>query len=147
MWLVVLDLSGNSLTTWPKSFSSLVDLKELNLSNNQLSKVPVSFFKTVSENLCFLDLSNNQLSMIPYVISRLARISTLKLSNNQLKRLPSTISSLTNLKILELVGNANLSVMPGTFLKLELKHLSLSSRCLTLEGSATTIKGDNYVQQ
>ena len=78
--------------------------------------------------------------MIPYVISRLTRIATLKLSNNQLRRLPSTISSLTNLKILELVGNPNLNVMPGTFLKLELKHLSLSSRCLTLEGSATTIK-------
>ena len=140
MWLVVLDLSGNSLTTWPKSFSGLVDLRELNLSNNQLSKVPVSFFQTVSENLQLLDLSNNQITMIPFVISRLARIATLKLSNNQLKRLPSTISSLTNLKILELVGNPNLSVMPGTFLKLELKHLSLSSRCLTLEGSATTIK-------
>lgn len=140
MWLVVLDLSGNSLTTWPKSFSGLVDLRELNLSNNQFSKVPVSFFLTVSKNLQLLDLSNNQLSMVPYVISRLARIATLNLSNNQLKRLPSTISSLTNLKILELVGNPNLSVMPGTFLKLELKHLSLSSRCLTLEGSATTIK-------
>ena len=122
MWLVVLDLSGNSLTTLPKSFSGLVDLRELNLSNNQFSKVPVSFFLTVSKNLQLLDLSNNQLSMVPYVISRLARIATLKLSNNQLKRLPSTISSLTNLKILELVGNPNLSVMPGTFLKLELKH-------------------------
>jgi len=140
LWLVVLDLSGNSLTTWPKSFSGLVDLRELNLSNNQLSKVPVSFFQTVSENLRLLDLSNNQLSMIPYVISRLARIATLKLSNNQLKRLPSTISSLTNLKILELVGNPDLSVMPGTFLELELKHLSLSSESLTLDGSGTTMK-------
>ena len=49
------------------------------------------------------------------------------------------MNSLKNLEILELVGNPNLSVMPGTFLKLELKHLSLSSRCLILEASATTI--------
>jgi len=137
--LVILDLSDNNIAIWPESLSGLVNLKELHMSNNQLAKVPESFFHTVSTNLCLLDLSSNQLTRIPEVISKLASLATLKLKDNELKILPGTISSLKKLKILELVGNPDLGVMPGSFLTLRLDHLSMSSNCLTRDVTGLTI--------
>ena len=137
--LVKLDLSDNNIAIWPESFNSLKDLQELHLSNNKLTSVPLSFFQTVSKNLCLLDLSGNQLTMIPYVISKITSLATLKLKDNQLRRLPVTISTLKSLKILELVGNPELGVMPGSFLRLRLDHLSMSTKCLTTDVSGKII--------
>jgi len=138
--LVKLDLSDNNIAIWPESFNCLKDLKELHLPNNKLTSVPVSFFQTVSKDLCLLDLSGNQLTMLPYLISKLTSLATLKLKDNQLKRLPVTISKLKGLKILELVGNPDLGVMPGSFLRLRLDNLSMSTKCLTTDVSGLTIK-------
>jgi Leucine-rich repeat (LRR) protein len=78
-------------------------------------------------------LSGNQLSILPDVFSKLTSLVTLKLKNNQLKRLSVTFSVLKNLDTLELIGNPELGAMPQSFQKLQLNHLSISSKCLTTD--------------
>jgi len=138
--LVVLDLADNNLKLWPESFGGLENLKELYLSNNKLTKVPVSLLLTVSKSLNLLDLSANQLSILPDVFSKLTSLVTLKLKNNQLKRLSVPFSVLKNLDTLELIGNPELGAMPQSFQKLQLNHLSISSKCLTTDMSGLIVE-------
>ena len=138
--LVVLDLADNNLKLWPESFGGLENLKELYLSNNKLTKVPVSLLLTVSKSLNVLDLSGNQLSILPDVFSNLTSLVTLKLKNNQLKRLSVPFSVLKNLETLELIGNPELGAMPQSFQRLQLNHLSISSKCLTTDMSGLIVE-------
>jgi len=138
--LVKLDLSSNNIAVWPESFKDLVNLKELNLANNKLAEVPMSFFKSVSKKLCLLDLSNNLVRVVPRLISKLVNLVTLKLKNNQLRKLPVSIRSLKNLKYLDLIGNPDLGIMPASFLTFKLDHLSLSSQCFTSDASSVIIE-------
>ena len=138
--LVVLDLADNNLKLWPESFGGLENLKELYLSNNKLTKVPVSLLLTVSKSLNLLDLSGNQLSILPDVFSKLKSLITLKLKNNQLKRLSVPFSVLKNLDTLELIGNPELGAMPQSFQKLQLNHLSISSKCLRTDVSGLIVE-------
>ena len=133
--LVVLDLCDNSLENIPESFASLTNLKELHLANNKIGVSPPKFFMctTLSQNLCLLDLSNNQLKMLPNHISNFKKLVTLKIVSNDLRKLGMNLDRLSSLKRLELIGNEDLKVFPGSLPKLRLDHLSLSAKCLTEE--------------
>lgn len=138
--LTILDLSGNNISQVPESISSLVLLKELNLSKNKLTGLQPTFFTSVAHSLCLLDLSYNQLEMIPYSLQNFKFMVTLNLASNKLKRLPVTLDKLKYLKKLDLAGNQQLNVLPGTFMNLRLDHLSLSSTTLTSDVSGISLK-------
>ena len=67
-------------------------LKHLNLSRNQIKKLPLSLFNL--QNLETLHLSQNQLGFIPYAIEKLTKLKIFAAVDNQLTYLPATILKL-----------------------------------------------------
>lgn len=72
------------------------DQVEINYSGKGIDKLPVEVFKMV--NLKQLDLSNNKLSELPKEIKNLKYLSVLNLSGNEIYELPIEISRLKFLK-------------------------------------------------
>ncbi|TFF87807.1 MAG: DUF4062 domain-containing protein, partial [Promethearchaeota archaeon] len=105
-----LDLSNNNLTKVPISLTELKDLKSLYLQNNKLQSLPRSISKM--KNLVELNIDNNQLEEIPDSLNSLENLQNLFLENNILKVLPEKLKNLSNLKYLDLTQN-NLSNLPN----------------------------------
>ena len=114
--LKVLRLSGNRLTEFIIDLSfHLLELEELDLSNNYLSVFEIS---STLPQLEEIDLSNNELSVFPKLGSTIVNVKNLYLSNNRLQNL--TLDSLfgqenptkntTSLVWLNLNGNVGLNI-------------------------------------
>lgn len=100
MPIQVLDLSKNDLTKLTNQMELLVNLTELNLSNNQLTQVHKLKFKHLEK----LDLSHNhitsaKLTKIP------VNIVHLNLSYNEITYIPLGFMKLKKLRSIELNGN------------------------------------------
>ena len=67
------------------TFHSLSNLKNLDVSHNQLKKLP----KKLPTGLIYFNCSNNQLSSLPGLTSLLFKLKTLNCEHNQLTILPS----------------------------------------------------------
>nr|XP_060642773.1 protein flightless-1 homolog [Anolis sagrei ordinatus] len=87
----------------PTSLDGLVNLSDVDLSCNELTRVPECLY-TLS-NLRRLNLSTNQISELSLCIDQWTHLETLNLSRNQLTSLPSAICKLTKLKKLYLNSN------------------------------------------
>ena len=91
----VLDLSNNLLgdilqrDNVGNVFSSVKELRHLNLSSNRIYRLSVRVFKTLNE-LRSLDLSDNYLESLDCSLEHLVHVSHVQLANNRLKTLPST---------------------------------------------------------
>ena len=114
-----LDLSDNQLTTLPEAIAQLSNLRELDLSDNQLTTLPEAIAQL--SNLRELDLSDNQLTTLPEAIAQLSNLRELYLRNNQLTTLPEAIAQLSNLSGLHLRNN-QLTTLPEAIA--QLSHLS-----------------------
>ena len=132
-----LSLNHNSLTSLPPDiFDNLTRLESLFLSNNSLSSLPLGIFDNLAR-LFRVDLSSNSLSSLPLGIfgdnlgrrTQLFGLWIVNLSSNNLSSLPPNIfDNLTKLHTLDLRGNPNLRLSPGTFAKTtRLQYLYLSS--------------------
>ncbi|MFZ2253125.1 MAG: leucine-rich repeat domain-containing protein [Minisyncoccia bacterium] len=99
-----LDLSGQDLTTVPKSVFEKVDLESLNLSHNKLTGALPAEIRNL-QNLTNLDLSANSFTGVPAEIGQLKNLEILNLSNNKLTGLPYELGNLSSLRILNLSGN------------------------------------------
>jgi leucine-rich repeat kinase 1 len=86
-FLIHVDVSHNQLKELPSNWGTSV-MKTLNASHNYLTEFPVGTEGMLSGSLKELDLSHNQLSKIPWSIPRLAHLITLNLSHNHLQELP-----------------------------------------------------------
>ncbi|MFM8003489.1 MAG: leucine-rich repeat domain-containing protein, partial [Dolichospermum sp.] len=80
--LTVLFLGNNQLTALPDSITQLSNLRNLCLSNNQLT-LPESIAQL--SNLTVLDLSDNKLTTLPEAIKQLSQLEKLDLRENRLK--------------------------------------------------------------
>ena len=77
-------------------------------------------------NLEKLDLTKNELTKLPKSIGKLIKLKGLKLTRNKLTSLPESIGKLTNLRLLEL-GCNKLTYLPKSIIKLtQLTRLHLS---------------------
>ena len=74
----------NKILNLNKTVKDLINLKELDLSNNKLKKIPKEIGCLI--NLKELDLSYNQLKEISKEIESLINLQTLALHYNQLKK-------------------------------------------------------------
>ena len=85
---------------WVKSVSKYVVIKQLNLSQNQLSTLPISIASHLRK-CTKLDLHHNNIKYIPASILELPLINELDLSNNKICELPIVLwsSSLTKLNL------------------------------------------------
>ncbi|QZA59211.1 NEL-type E3 ubiquitin ligase domain-containing protein [Candidatus Rhabdochlamydia porcellionis] len=124
-----LDLSENQLTTLPDTFRNLSRLTRLSLSTNQLTTLP----KTLGNlsQLTMLDLGTNQLTTLPNTLGNLSRLTWLDLTANQLITLPDTLGNLAQLDQLDL-GTNQLTTLPNTLGNLsQLTELDLNTNQLT----------------
>jgi len=119
--LTHLKLNSNRITSIPRSFHSLIALREVHLASNQLSSFPVAFCHSGLTQLALLDLSNNLIAEIPLEIFSLQAME-LNLNGNQISSIHRDISQCPKLQILRLKQN-----------------------CLTLEALPTSILRDSKV--
>jgi hypothetical protein len=124
-----LDLSGFDLEEIPEELGWLVQLTELNLSNNRLVNLP-GWLSNLS-HLNKLHLQYNQLDDLPDYIGRFANLAWLNLSGNQLTRLPPTVGKLTGLIGLDLQGNRLISLPESIGNLTQLRQLDLQENRLT----------------
>ena len=123
-WLEKLDLSDNQLNRIPDSMTHLQNLSTLYLGSNQLNKLPDSIGNL--QNLSTLYLDSNQLKKLPDSIGNLQNLSILYLRNNQLRELSDSITRLQNLSLLNLSYN-QLRELPDSIGNLQnLSYLDLS---------------------
>lgn len=118
-------LSNKGLTIFPKCLFKLTNVDELDLSRNQIQKLPDNIGDFSS--LRWLDLHSNKLKSVPESIGNLVGLTHLNLANNCLTSasLPSSLGSLSNLKSLNL-GMNQLDALPPTMECLvELQELGL----------------------
>ncbi|MDA3840327.1 MAG: leucine-rich repeat domain-containing protein [Patescibacteria group bacterium] len=100
----ILDLSGQGLEKLPEYVLGMRDLKELNLSDNNLEgALPSQIGKL--KNLEKLNVSNNDMTGIPAEIGQLEKLEELNYANNEITGLPLELAKLKNLKEFNLSGN------------------------------------------
>ena len=144
------------------SLNRLVDLRDLDLSNNPLTKIPPELFKLTNlrrlnlstcdlkdvssaidawTQLQTLDLSGNIISFLPHNLCALTQLKRLFLSDNrlQLDGIPKNIGNMINLESFIAARNQLVSVPASMCTCLQLKKLVLTSnRLITLpEGFRT----------
>lgn len=115
--LTFLDISHNIVAHVPVELSGLARLNRMDASNNLLqSLVPDLFSK--SSNLCItlreLNLSNNQLTMLPATLTNLRNLNELLLNNNKLSEIIGGLKKLLDDGTLQMcnVSNNNLGSLP-----------------------------------
>ena len=102
-------MKKNQIKELPKElFSQLVNLKTLNLSQNQFSSLPPEIIKLT--NLSTIWISNNKVAILPDEITNLTNLMRLYTSNNMLSYLPASIVKLTKLVILNASSNRLVSI-------------------------------------
>ncbi|XP_011554086.3 leucine-rich repeat protein soc-2 homolog [Plutella xylostella] len=129
--LVVLDLSNNEIEKIPPEFGRMPRLSELYLANNQIGNKGEVDWKwllgpQITKTLKLLDISGNKLGHLPKAIWKLQKLVTLKLDNNVLKKLPATLGRLNTLRYLTISRN-ELETLPCSLLQCRLESLDLST--------------------
>ncbi len=103
--------TGVGLKVLPPEIEQLVNLRELELSGNQLIKIPECVAKL--SKLETINISGNQISEIPEWMGQLSNLTELYLSGNQISEIPSALKNLEKLGVLHLDRNP-LSIPPET---------------------------------
>jgi len=111
-----LDLTNSYLKKIPKNFSRLENLEKLNLQKNRLEEFPQEVFKL--KNLSHLHLGWNDIKNIPDEISELKKLQSLMLGNNSIEKISENLGSLKNIQHLD-IGSNNLAEFPPCIFKLK----------------------------
>jgi myosin heavy subunit len=125
--LRMLNISQNQLKSLPDELSCLPMLEVFDASNNQIESIPDGLGNIVS--LEALDLSHNQIQEIPEWTSRLLSLEELYLAGNHIKELPESLTSCSNLIVLDIANN-QLTELPE-----ELHQLANTLSELKIEGN------------
>jgi leucine-rich repeat protein SHOC2 len=133
--LVNLDLSLNKMSIAP-NMSRLHKLRSCNLAKNDLQDFPPGL--SGLKSLEVLDLSENQLTAMPITeLECLVSLKRLILSHNQLKGLACSIHHLKALELLVVSHNQLASVPPALGGMPALARLDLASNCIeTIDADA-----------
>uniref|UniRef100_A0A4W4EF97 Protein flightless-1 homolog n=1 Tax=Electrophorus electricus TaxID=8005 RepID=A0A4W4EF97_ELEEL len=109
--LADVDLSCNDLTRVPECLYSLASLKRLNLSNNQITEMSLCIDQWTQ--LETLNLSRNMLNSLPSAICKLSKLKKLYLNSNKLDfdGVPSGVGKLSSLEEF-MAANNNLELIP-----------------------------------
>ena len=111
-----INLTNGYLRRLPKNFSKLKFLKKLNLQLNKLEKFPDEIIEL--KNLTHLHLGWNNLKTIPDDISELEKLQSLMLGNNSIEKNSENLGSLKNIQHLD-IGSNNLAEFPPCIFKLK----------------------------
>ncbi|XP_060578939.1 protein flightless-1 homolog isoform X2 [Ruditapes philippinarum] len=128
-----IDLSRNELPRVPEPLYKLSSLKHLNISDNQITELSLLIDTWV--NLQSLNLSRNKIQNLPASLHKLQSLKKLYINSNQLdfEGIPSSIGKLHNLEIFSAANN-NIEMIPEGLCRCgKLKKLLLNSnRLITL---------------
>nr|CAD7423029.1 unnamed protein product [Timema monikensis] len=125
-----LNLSGNNLTCFPEQVLELSKLKYLYLGGNQIQEIPKDIWKLTW--LQILYMGGNRLVEVPASVGQLRFLHGLILSDNMIESIPASIANLTNLKSLLLHKN-KLKALPTEIIALKfLTELSLRDNPLVV---------------
>ena len=111
-----INLTNGYLRRLPKNFSKLKFLEKLNLQLNKLEKFPDEIIEL--KNLTHLHLGWNNLKTIPDDISELEKLQSLMLGNNSIEKNSENLGSLKNIQHLD-IGSNNLAEFPPCIFKLK----------------------------
>ncbi|GFS01023.1 protein flightless-1 homolog [Elysia marginata] len=92
-----------TLNNFPTGLDTLTNLQEVDLSHNNLPRVPEALYKL--DSLKRLNLSSNEITELSLMIDIWTKMETLNLSRNKLKAIPTSLHKLVSLKKLYLNGN------------------------------------------
>ncbi|XP_046549598.1 protein flightless-1 homolog isoform X1 [Haliotis rubra] len=92
-----------TLANFPTGLDALTNLQDIDLSYNDLPRVPEALYKLSS--LRRLNLCNNQISELSLMIDVWTKLETLNLSRNQLTALPTSLHKLVSLRKLYVNSN------------------------------------------
>jgi predicted ATPase len=124
-----LDLTNNLLEELPDWIADLVNLDELKIERNRLTRFPEAIRKL--KKLKRLVISFNNIEIIPDWISELENLDYLDLCRNRIKNLPEELFNRSKLKTLDLSYN-RIEQVPAEFSKLtELDWVGLNDNFLT----------------
>ena len=102
-------------------------IKSLNLTNNQLDRIPASIRKC--KNLRSLNLEGNHIRHIPRWLLELDSLEDINLNFNQLKLRKSDIRRLAKVQQLLIAGN-NIERLPSNIVKLRCESINLAKNKL-----------------
>jgi Leucine-rich repeat (LRR) protein len=119
---VILNLSGNLLSSLPAGIEQLTNLQSLILDDNQLEKFPNSLGKLTA--LETLNLVNNHLTDLQGIGS-LTALKHISITKNRLENLPEEFSQLTLLEDLYIIDNPLIELSPSIGQLTNLKTLVL----------------------
>ncbi|XP_035694685.1 protein flightless-1 homolog [Branchiostoma floridae] len=116
----------------PTALETLVNLTDVDLAYNELSRVPEALYTLSS--LKRLNLSNNCISELSLLIDTWTNVEVLNVSCNKLKSLPGSLSKLVSLKRLYInVNQLDFEGIPASIGKLQnLEHFVASNNNLEL---------------
>jgi hypothetical protein len=143
------DLTCIPLSLWG-TYEAAADLavaQQLNVANNRIHCMPQEAFFTCLPGLRELNLSFNNLDKLPAALQLIPQLSILRVSNNKLKELCKELGSCTSLQMLELDNN-NLTDLPPVVAELPnltsllLRSNSLRSLPLELGKAASLLELD-----
>jgi Leucine-rich repeat (LRR) protein len=147
-----LDFAGCRITYLLNEIGSLIHLRKVDLSNNLLSGLPLSFrflndlqevylqgnrFENFPTELCYLkkmktlNLSNNQLSTVSGQLSMMRQLRYLDLSRNAFEFFPKKITQLPELSFLKIGNNSLESIPPCIALCKRLTYVDLTRNPLS----------------
>ncbi|XP_066157945.1 leucine-rich repeat-containing protein 1 isoform X1 [Euwallacea fornicatus] len=161
--LELLHLEGNKLKDLSPQLFQCIDLRYLNISDNEIRAIPplisklsnlqvLIFSKNVLDGvhpnldkltkLTMLDLSMNDLGKVPEAIMSLINLQQLCLNDTGIDFVPANIGRLSNLRILELRDN-NLCELPKSIRRLtNLQRLDVSDNNLSSLGEICEAHGN-----
>ncbi len=114
-----LDLSNRNLTAVPISIFNQTGLETLNLSHNGLTGALPAEIRHLS-SLRTLNASYNRMTGVPAEIGQLQNLEYLDLSYNQLTGLPQELGNLQHLRVLNLAGNLGVSSQDLAYIRAHL---------------------------
>ncbi len=116
----------------------MVNLKNLNLRNNQIGRIKIQFSRYFQFDLvqlpdCFgqlkklenIQLSQNQLRSLPSSFANLNGLRHLTLSNNRFTTIPDAILQLPNLQLLDLSSN-QITQIPDQIQTIQVDEINLN---------------------
>ncbi|CCE65849.1 hypothetical protein TPHA_0N00680 [Tetrapisispora phaffii CBS 4417] len=138
--LRALDIQENPITSIPYKDFYPMNMTSLTLSKAKLASIPGELFSKLSR-LEKLDLSQNNLTKLPSEISNLNKLIYLSVARNKLEGLPAEFSQLKNLRTLDLHSNNIRELVPGCY-DIEITYLNISSNAFNTNNFKESLSAD-----